>query len=243
MGESELLSGAPVIVGVLKTLSVRDATRAHEQGADALEIRVDLLNGEDRTVEKLKGFVSKLALPVIVTNRKKEEGGSFNGTEEERIALLSTIIDTVKIDAVDLEYSASAAAKTEIVEKAKSHRIPVIFSFHDFNGTPRRSDLVEIVTRMHEAGGSIAKIAVTPQTLDDALFLLDVTHKLTVDGKVVATIGMGPIGRHLRIIAPLYGSVLTYGFLEGAEAVAPGQFSVYELRSMLEKLDVKKASS
>ena len=244
MGEAELLGGAPVIVCVLKTLSIRDATRAHEQGADALEIRVDLLNEEDRTVEKLKAFVSGLKMPVIVTNRKKEEGGSFNGTEDERIALLSTIIETVKVDAVDIEYSASAVAKTEIVEKAKSRHIPVIFSFHDFKGTPRRSDLVEIVTRMHdETGGSIAKIAVTPRTLSDALLLLDFTHKLTLEGKVVATIGMGPVGRHLRVIAPLYGSALTYGFLEGEEAVAPGQFSVNELRSMLEKLDVKKASS
>jgi len=235
MGNAKLFGKAPVIVGVLRALSIRDATRAQEQGADAIELRIDFLNEEDRNIEKLKEFASQLESPVIITNRKKEEGGSFTGTEEERIALLSSILDAVKVDAVDIEFFSSDEVKTKIVEKAKSLRVPIIFSFHDFNGMPSRSELVKIIARMYKAGGSIAKIAVTPKTLSDALLLLDLTYKLTREGKPVATIGMGPVGRHLRVIAPLYGSVLTYGFIEGEEEVAPGQFSVKELRSMMNK--------
>ncbi len=41
-------------------------------------------------------------------------------------------------------------------------------------------------------------------------------------------IAMGNIGRHLRAVAPLYGSVLTYGFV--AKSTAPGQMSLAELR-------------
>jgi 3-dehydroquinate dehydratase-1 len=212
--------------------------RAQEQGADAIELRIDFLNEEDRNIEKLKEFVSQLELPVIITNRRKEEKGSFRGTEEERIALLSSILDASEVDAVDVEYSASAAERTALVEKAKRLHVPVIFSFHDFNGMPPLSELVDLVDRMYKAGGSIAKIAVTPRTLSDALLLLDLTHGLLRNGKLVATIGMGPIGRHLRVVAPLYGSILTYGFIEGDEAVAPGQFSVKELRDMLDKLGV-----
>jgi 3-dehydroquinate dehydratase-1 len=40
-------------------------------------------------------------------------------------------------------------------------------------------------------------------------------------------IAMGNIGRHLRAVAPLYGSVLTYGFV--AKSTAPGQMSLAEL--------------
>ena len=244
MGEVELFGGAPAIVGVLKNLSIRDAQRAQEQGADVIELRIDLLNDEERRVEKVKEFVSMLTMPVVITNRKKEEGGSFTGTEEERIAMLSSILDTAEVDAVDLEFSSlTAAGKTRIVEKANSLHIPVIFSFHDFKGMPSRSELVKLIARMYEEGGSIAKIAVTPHTLSDALLLLDLTHELSREGKLLATIGMGAVGRHLRVIAPLYGSVLTYGFIEGDEEVAPGQFGVKELKSMLEKLDVKQSSS
>jgi len=244
MGEVELFGGAPAIVGVLKNLSIRDAQRAQEQGADVIELRIDLLNDEERRVEKVKEFVSMLTMPVVITNRKKEEGGSFTGTEEERIAMLSSILDTAEVDAVDLEFSSlTAAGKTRIVEKANSLHIPVIFSFHDFKGMPSRSELVKLIARMYEEGGSIAKIAVTPHTLSDALLLLDLTHELSREGKLLATIGMGAVGRHLRVIAPLYGSVLTYGFIEGDEEVAQGQFGVKELKSMLEKLDVKQSSS
>jgi 3-dehydroquinate dehydratase-1 len=239
MNALALLGNAPVIVGVLSALSVRDATRARDQGADAIELRIDLLNEEDQTLEKLKGFVPQLEVPIILTNRRKEEGGAFSGTESERIALLSSILDTVNVDAVDIELLSPPEGKQIVVEKAKSRRIPVIFSFHDFNGMPPRSELEEIVTRMYDEDASIAKIAVTPQTFGDALLLLELTYTLTQAGKVITTIGMGPVGKHLRVIAPLYGSALTYGYIEGEEAVAPGQFSVKELRSMLEHFSIK----
>jgi len=209
MEEVELFGEAPVIVGVLKNLSVRDAQRAQEQGADVIELRIDLLKDEERRIEEVKEFVSRLTMPVIVTNRKKEEGGSFTGTEEERIAMLSSILDTAKVDAVDLEFSSRTAGRTAVIEKAKSLHIPIIFSFHDFKGMPGRAELLNLIARMYEEGGSIAKIAVTPHTLTDALLLLDLTHELSREGKLLATIGMGPVGRHLRVIAPLYGSVLT----------------------------------
>jgi 3-dehydroquinate dehydratase-1 len=239
MSSLALVENAPVIVGVLRTLSARDAKRAKESGADVIELRIDLLEDEERRIEKVKEFVSMLTMPVIITNRKKEEGGSFTGTEEERIAMLSSILGTTEVDAVDIEFSSSAVVKTRIVEKARSLHIPIIFSFHDFKGMPSRSEFVKLITRMYEEGGSIAKIAVTPKTFSDALLLLDLTHELSREGKLLAAIGMGPVGRHLRVIAPLYGSVLTYGFIEGDEEVAPGQFSVKELRSMLNKLGVK----
>jgi 3-dehydroquinate dehydratase-1 len=240
MNALALVGNAPVIVGVLSALSVRDATRARDEGADAIELRIDLWNEEDRSIEKLKGFVSQLEVPVIVTNRRKEEGGAFSGTEPERIALLSSILDTVNVDAIDIELSSPPKEKQMVIEQAKSLHIPVICSFHDFNGMPPRSELEAIVTRMYDEGASIAKIAVTPQTFGDALLLLELTYTLTQAGKVVTTIGMGIVGKHLRVVAPLYGSALTYGYIEeGGEAVAPGQFSVKELRSLMEHFGVK----
>ncbi len=243
MGDVELLGKEPVIVGIVSGLSIRDAERAKESGADLIELRIDLLREEEKEIERVKEFVSLLTAPIIVTNRRKEEGGSFTGTEEERIAMLSSILETAEVDFVDIEFLSPPAVKTKLIEKAKSLHIPVIFSFHDFRGMPGRSELLKIIASMYEDGGSIAKIAVTPETLSDALLLLDLTHELSHEGKLVAIIGMGAIGRHLRVIAPLYGSVLTYGFIEGEEEVAPGQFSVKELRSMLEKLGLKKSSS
>jgi len=241
---------APVIVAVMKRLDIHEAKRAKESGADILELRIDLLEAEEKSVAKVKEFVamlknpqSSLQMPIIITNRKKEEGGAFRGTEAERIGMLSDILETAAeeelVDAVDIEFFSPAAGKQEILKKAKRRHIPVISSFHDFNGMPRREDILRTITGMYKEGGSIAKIAVTPKTVNDALLLLELTQKLSSEGKLVVTIGMGRVGRHLRVIAPLYGSALAYGFIEGEnekeEGVAPGQFSVKELRTMMNK--------
>jgi len=239
MREGGLRGKKTVIVGVMRALSVLDAERAEENGADILELRIDLLKDEERDVEKVTEFISALKMSVIVTNRRREEGGSFTGSEEERIALLGRIIETAEVDFVDIELFSPQAERIKLVETAKGLHIPIIFSFHDCSGMPHRAELLETIARMYEEGGSIAKIAVTPQTLSDALLLLNLTYELSREGKLLAMIGMGPLGRHLRVVAPLYGSVLTYGFIEGGEEVAPGQFSVKELRSMLEKLGLK----
>lgn len=237
IGDVEL--SGPAIVGVMRRLSVRDA---HESDADIIELRLDLLEEEDKSIANVKEFIRQLKQPVIVTNRRKEEGGAFAGKEVQRIEMLNGILEAANVNAVDIEFYSPEVSKRVIVEKAKRLRIPVIFSFHEFYAMPSRSDIVNIIEEMYEEGGSIAKIAVTPRTLSDALLLLNLTHELTTEGKLVVTIAMGAIGRHLRVIAPLYGSVLTYGFIEG-ESVAPGQFSVKALRRMQKELGLKKAYS
>lgn len=233
------LGRAPVVVGVMRSLSIHKAERAKESGAAVIELRIDLLENEEKSMGRVKEFVTMLknsqpSMPIIVTNRKKEEGGSFVGTEAKRIGMLNSILETAEVDAVDIEFFSPAELKKRILETAKSLHIPVIFSFHDFLGMPRREDLSTIIARMYEEGGSIAKIAVTPKTPSDALLLLDLTCKASNEGKLIVAIGMGPIGRHIRVIAPLYGSALTYGFIEGEEGVAPGQFSVKELRNIID---------
>lgn len=226
---------APVIAAVLKRLSIDAAARAEASGAAIIELRIDLLEPEERSIEKVKEFLTSLNMSVIITNRRREEGGSFTGTEDERIEILRSIMATGLVDAVDIEFLADG--RDEIIEEAKKHDIPVILSFHDFSGMPAPAEILELIDAMYNAGGSIAKIAVTPGTPYDTLNLLQLTHQVSSDGhgQLLITIGMGDWGRHLRVIAPLYGSVLTYGFIED-EAVAPGQFSVHELRDMLDKL-------
>ena len=226
---------APVIAAVLKRLSIDAAARAEASGAAIIELRIDLLEPEERSIEKVKEFLTSLNMPVLITNRRREEGGSFTGTEDERIEILRSIMATDMVDAVDIEFLADG--RDEIIEEAKKHHIPVILSFHDFSGMPAPAEILELIDAMYNAGGSIAKIAVTPGTPYDTLNLLQLTHQVSSDGhgQLLITIGMGDWGRHLRVIAPLYGSVLTYGFIED-EAVAPGQFSVHELRDMLDKL-------
>ncbi|MHC1636198.1 MAG: type I 3-dehydroquinate dehydratase [Candidatus Methanospirareceae archaeon] len=239
IGKAKLGAGKrATIVGVMRDLSISKARRAKEEGAEMLEVRIDLLSKEEREVRRIEGFVEKekeeIGLGVIATNRRKEEGGGFEGKEEERIEMLMRVIEEVDIDAVDIEFFADG--KEEVIKEARRHSLPVIISYHDFEGAPSMKDIEKIVEGMYADGGDIAKIAVTPRSMEEALSILQFTLEHSRRGKKLAIIGMGHVGKHLRVIAPIYGSVLTYGFIEGDREVAPAQLSIKELKNILDTL-------
>lgn len=200
------------------------AEKAKELGADILELRIDLL---DTDVDHTLGQIKKTGLPVIITNRMKQEGGSWEGTEEERIKTLISLLPLA--DAVDIELC--AGERDKVVKEAKKRGKTVIISTHVFQATPSPDVMRGVIKESFEAGADIAKLAVMPHSLEDVLTLLDVT--LNSEG-AVCTIAMGETGRHSRIIAPIYGSLMTYGYV--GNTTAPGQFRVDELKSMLRKL-------
>jgi 3-dehydroquinate dehydratase-1 len=45
---------------------------------------------------------------------------------------------------------------------------------------------------------------------------------------------MGELGRHSRVIAPLYGSRIGYAPVRAEDATAPGQFDLSTLRDLIE---------
>jgi len=204
------------IVAVLGRHWDKDVSAAGKE-ADMIELRLDLIEEGDpiRALQSVRE--SCPAQPIIATARIKSEGGGYDGSEEERIELLRRA--EPYCDYVDIELF--APGRDCFLAGAKR---PAIISYHDFQGMPEREMLEEIFSRMKRAGAAIAKIAVTPQNLHDNLrllqFLLDADMPLCM-------IAMGITGRHLRAVAPLYGSALTYGYI--TDRTAPGQMSLHEL--------------
>ncbi|MCX9083335.1 MAG: type I 3-dehydroquinate dehydratase [Candidatus Methanoperedens sp.] len=200
---------------------VHSARKAKQLGADILELRIDLLSQNPLEIlEELK----KLEIPIIITNRMKDQGGSWNGSEEDRIRELLLLLPVA--DAVDIELCAHD--RDMIVREARNIGKTVIISTHDFQRTPDNRVMNEIIKGSLEAGADIAKLAVMPGSLFDVLRLLEVTY--SAKGQV-CTIAMGALGNHSRIIAPLYGSLMTYGYVD--TPTAPGQFRIDELKNML----------
>ncbi|NJD77084.1 MAG: type I 3-dehydroquinate dehydratase [Candidatus Methanoperedens sp.] len=203
---------------------VDSATRAKKLGADILELRIDLL---DEDPGRILNDVRKTGLPIIITNRARQEGGAWNGTEDERIRLLLSLMPLA--DAIDIELSAKL--RDTVVKKARSAGITVIISTHDFRKTPDSDSMIGTIKKSFDAGADIAKLAVMPCSHDDVLRLLYVTLHA---GEAVCTIAMGETGRHSRVIAPIYGSMMTYGYV--GKATAPGQLRVDELKTILNLL-------
>ncbi|MCD5409772.1 MAG: type I 3-dehydroquinate dehydratase [Methanocellales archaeon] len=216
---------SPRIVGVVDSIGA--AIGAEKAGADLLEVRIDLLERGTEVVRFLDDVREASSLPIIVTNRPEVEGGAFNGSENERISILSTAMDHA--DAVDVELSILGYG---IVEKAKEQKSPIIVSHHDFNRTPPDEEIMKMLNNARDVGNFvIPKIAVMANSLGDVLRLLRITIEAS---KPLCTIAMGALGKHSRVITPLYGSALTYGYVDGPKA--PGQLSVSELKVTLDML-------
>ncbi len=219
------------IVAAIGEKPIKTARSAKLLGADILEIRFDFLgitnpNYAKKLVNEIKSVTN---LPCIATNRIHSQGGKWSGTEEDRIALLVDIIELV--DAIDIELRTSEEIREKVISSAKNAGKTVIVSSHDFNKTPAVDRMKKTIDDCFEAGADIAKLAVMPESMQDVLNLLQVTMYAKAP---VCTISMGDKGKHTRIVAPCYGSVLTYGSV--GDAIAPGQLCVDELKKAQEML-------
>lgn len=213
----------PAVVAVLSGEGAGgEAYIAEGLGADLVEVRLDLIPGDGMKI--LREVREATTLPIIATNRWAVEGGAFRGGEDERIEILAEA--SAWADLVDVEVMAEGRDRLlEMVDR------PAILSYHDFSGVPGIEEAGSILRVAFEAGAGIAKLALTPASLEECLALLSLL--LSAPGPT-SLLGMGEVGRHLRALAPIYGSVLTYGYITAP--AAPGQIPVKDLRGVLDVL-------
>ena len=183
-------------------LAARNAAR----DVDMVELRVDGVADLD-----IAGALEGRSRPAIVTCRPTWEGGRFEGSEDQRRALLAQALDR-GAEYVDVEWRAGF---TEVIAQAPNR---VIVSSHDFAGVP--SDLDARVRAMRQTGAGVIKIAITAARLADTLCLLDIAR----DGDAVV-IGMGAAGLPTRLLATRFGSRWTYA----GDGIAPGQIPALQM--------------
>jgi 3-dehydroquinate dehydratase / shikimate dehydrogenase len=149
--------------------------------------------------------------PAVVTCRPTWEGGRFDGSEEERRAILSRAL-TLGAEFVDVEWGAG------FDEVIAQDRARIVLSSHDFSGIP--ADLDDRVRRMRAVGAGHIKIAITTSSLTDTLRLTRIAR-----GGNAIVIGMGAAGVPSRLLASRYGSTWTYA----GNGVAPGQIPAAQM--------------
>ena len=217
-----------VLAAATADLGDEPAARAH---ADALEFRMDLADGEP--LAALADYDGRL--PVIATNRVSAEGGDAVDSPERLEALVEAAAHPA-VEAVDVELSAiEAGAGADVVTRLRDAGAAVILSAHDFEATPSRERLEDLLAR-GAAAGDVGKLATTADDAGDVLALLTATWERTQAGDRVATMAMGEPGRHSRVVAPLYGSRIGYAPVDPERATAPGQFALETMRSLIDSL-------
>ena len=74
------------IVAAIANDPLISAIHAVDEGADMIEIRIDLMNYPADSLSSLfRELSDTVQVPIIATNRMQAEGGGFTGSEKERI--------------------------------------------------------------------------------------------------------------------------------------------------------------
>ena len=188
------------------------AAKAKKLGADAVELRVDLYEGD--LLKIVKKARAACGLPVILTLRSAQEGGQFFGDADAWIEKIRPLIPYA--DYVDIEQHFARHAP-EVREAQKT----IIASHHAGQMVPLY--ILFVMERELRAYGDIPKLVITPQNESDIIDLLSFTQAAH---KPICTGVMGDAFRHARAILPLFGSEFVY--CHTGTPTAGGQYSVEE---------------
>lgn len=206
----------------------RQVQAARAAGADLVELRVDCIDDVDAVEALLDGPRN---LPLIVTLRAADEGGSWSGDEAERIALLQRL-GLHGPGYLDIEYatwqrSANVRQKIQLACGAGRTRNKLIVSHHDFTGTP--ADLGSLFDDLVSTPADVVKAVFTARDTTDALRVLSQLRRRARGRRLIA-LAMGEAGLITRVLARKFGAFLTYAALEPGEESAPGQPTLSDLR-------------
>lgn len=189
-----------------------------EKGADVLEFRIDALDNPN--FKDIQEIIEEINFPMIATNRISSEGGSFKGTEEERIDILLKCAPLV--DYVDIELQSD----DKYIKQIHDTGVTTIVSYHDFHKTPEINEIMYIVEKEQKLG-DIAKVAFMPNDLDDTLKILAILSHC----ENTIAISMSDLGSYTRVMASKFDSPIT--FAAGTDVTAPGQIDIGTMKSLL----------
>jgi len=190
--------------------------------SDYAEIRFDFLN--PNLVPDALQQIKKDLRKCVCTLRPVSEGGKFSGSEKNRISIMKLIAEYNPF-LLDIEFNTLIKNKN-LRRYLKSTGTDILLSWHNFKQTPDTSVLKKKLAQMKKFSNNI-KIVTMAKSVNDATRVLSLYKNNNT--KLIA-FSMGNYGRISRILCLFLGSPYTYVSL--GKPVAPGQFSVDEVKSI-----------
>jgi len=191
--------------------------------SDYAEIRFDFLN--PNAVPEALHLIGKDLKMCVSTLRPIREGGKFSGSEKNRISIIKLIAEYNPF-LLDIEFNTLRKNKT-LQRYLKITGTDILVSWHSFKHTPNISVMQKKLSEMKKFSKNV-KMVTMAKTISDGSRILSL-YKNSKGVKLIA-FSMGNFGRMSRLLCLLLGSPYTYVSL--GKAVAPGQFSVDEVKSI-----------
>jgi 3-dehydroquinate dehydratase-1 len=187
---------------------------------DFYEVRIDLIGPDWREVAR------RLEKPWIATNRRREEGGAWQGGEAERIEVLLQALDMGPA-MIDIELAAPALS--DVMSLVKGN-VRCLVSHHDAEKTPPLEEMKDIVERMLAAGADVCKVVTTARALEDNITVLKLLRAFP--GVDVVAFAMEEAGKLSRVLSPLAGGYFTFAAAAAGSESAPGQMTAGAMREL-----------
>lgn len=230
-----------ICVPIVETARGEIIARAREFAmlpVEMVEWRIDFYTGSERElqdiVKELKAALGEIEL--IVTLRTEAEGGEPNGSRFEYFSVIESILQQGVADYVDIEVARSEDNIRRLCTRYAGGNTKIIGSYHDFEKTPAKEEILERLQRAKEVGCAVSKLACMPSTHEDVEILLDATAamKETAPDHPIITMSMGELGLTSRLYGGLYGSEVSFGCV--GKSSAPGQISYEQMISVYDKV-------
>ena len=243
LGGAMPLACVPIVAAdATEALRQAQQIRAHHPAPDVVELRADALPqasmvGIPQLLQQLHGQL--IDIPLLFTNRRVEEGGLGQWTEEARVASILGAIHSGYVTLADVELATVPAWRGAILAAGQAAGIGIMVSAHDFSATPDEVALRATFAALIASGGVAAKYVVTATTPTDALRLLAVTAQVAADAAVpLISIAMGSAGTITRLAGPFFGSALTFATINVISAV--GQMPLTLVRDYWRQAGLRK---
>ncbi|KAI9322305.1 EPSP synthase-domain-containing protein [Dichotomocladium elegans] len=219
------------------------------EGADAIELRVDLLEQPEHQKNELTSYVEYVGeqlsilrrvvpLPIVYTVRSRGQGGAFSNEDEKGMFELLQWGQRWGCEYIDVEIGWSTAAVENFIDAKGESKI--IASWHDvLQQTPWGSTALEARYATADKYGDIIKLVGVASSMADNI-ALEEFRASKADGKNLIAINMGAAGQLSRVLNECL-TPITHPALPAK--AAPGQLSLVEInttRHLLGLLPSKK---
>ena len=210
----------------------RQARLAQQQGAEALELRADLLVDPAQVRAALTAVRAASSLPLLLTYRSATEGGKGAGHGQGYEDYLASLLQLrPAVAAVDIEMACPASKA--LVAEAKAGGYDVVGSCHDFTATPSAAQITQKLVQITADGADITKVAYMPRDAQDVAALRHAAHDFAgaYPHQPLIAISMGQLGAPSRTDLV---NCLTFATIADGAASAPGQATIAYVRAWLE---------
>lgn len=209
------------LAGVLARL----ATLA-DVAPELIEVRLDAV--QDLTQSDLPALVAACPAPLLATCRPAREGGGWEGSERERLALL---VAASAAGAAWVDVEADAVDALDAMDARAEVRAQVLVSRHPpaLDPGPAEPQLRALLGSLRHPRAAALKLALPCGDARDALTLLRLSGE---SSPPTIAIGMGFPGVATRLLGCAGGAPWTYAAAAPAQPTAPGQRSVGALRAL-----------